>query len=789
MKCALFCVLSSLALVVSSIQDLVAQDMNADDLAFFEQKVRPLLIDKCYECHSTQSKQTQGGLRLDSRDSILAGGDNGPAIVAGKPDQSLLVRAVHYVEPKIEMPPSGKLNVRSIEILEEWIRRGVPFPSSKVEPRHKIQIDLEAGKSHWAFRPFSTSKAPNDGPSNWASNPIDCFVASRWLGRNLQPLERAPIAQLLRRAKFDLLGLPLSTDELEEFLRDNSPDAFDRKIQEWLASPNYGERWARPWLELVRYCDISESWAETIGNSYLYRDWVIQALNEDMPFDRFTQLQLAADQIPDARPTDIAALGFLGLSPSYWKELQLPVEIIKSIVSDEYEERIHTFSSTFLGLNLACARCHDHKFDPFTSEDYYAIAGVFASTRIADRSLRPDVDSLQVYRAHQNVRKLDLELQKVLGEIKKLQAKPETTGSADLASKLVQKEGERDELQRKIEAEKKTEGFNFPMAPAAIDATLVVKEASGTHGSQIVYDNRPIDAAVEIRGDPNKRGPIVPRRYISVLSKAEPAHFTNGSGRVDLGRALFAESETLVARVIVNRIWKLHFGTGIVDTPSDFGRLGMPPSHPELLDDLAQRFIQNGWSLKWLHRQILNSATYQQMSAGENREDTAMFHGFPIRRLDIEAWRDSILIASDSLNRQMYGPPSELLIESNRRRTIYGTIKRRELNDLLRLHDFPDPLTHSPNRIPTTTPLQQLFAMNSPFILEQSRLIAERLEREVGADSNSRILAAYRILFQRQPSVRELSIGLEYVGTQAAQESWQQYMHALITSNEFLFVD
>ncbi len=718
------------------------------------------------------------------------------------------------------MPPTGKLKPHEIEVLETWVAMGAPFPVKHGTSQARKAIDIEAGKKHWAFRPLKAPvvevvKLPVSAPvvevvklplTTWSQNRLDGFIQAVQIANSEQPLEPAAAAQLLRRIKFDLLGLPPTVEEMQEFTADARPDALARVVDHWLASPRYGERWARHWLELVRYCDVAESWAETQGNSYFYRDWVVKAFNDDMPFDRFSKLQIAADWLLDARPEDNAALGFIGLSPTYWKELQLPVEIIKTIVADEYEERIHTFSSTFFGLNMACARCHDHKFDPITVHDYYALAGIFASTRTADRALAADVDSLKIFDAHKLVQKCEADLKKLEAEIKKLDTalKPlrekaesdlndEERKKLDEQTKAIEeKRSAVTKLTDQITQAKNTPGFDLPLTPAALDGTLEVKEAIGTHGSRIVYESKPKDAAIEIRGNPNKTAEVVPRRFVSVLSREEPKPFTRGSGRLELAETMFSDSAALIARVWVNRIWKQHFGIGLVDTTSDFGLQGSPPTHPELLEDLASRFIESGWSTKWLHREIILSSTYQQQC---RTHATRLSHaaerwyvGAPLRRLDVEQWRDAILMASGTLDWTVSGKPTELSLAANTRRTLYGLVRRRELTDILRLNDFPDPLTHSPNRSPTTTPLQQLFVLNSPFMQQQSEAFVARLQREAPASAQAKLELAYQILYGRQVSPQELEIGLRFVDDDS-NATWQQYSQVLLGSNEFLFVD
>ncbi len=759
---------------------------SSEGLEFFEQKVRPLLLQRCFSCHSQQSGKIKGGLKLDSRESVLAGGDNGPAAVPGDLGASLLVDAIRYGESSFQMPPDGKLTDREIAIFEEWVRRGLPFtPRQKVDSS-KRTIDIHAGRMHWAFLPLENVALPSVQMHSWPQRRIDYFVLAAQQQRQLGPAPPAARATLLRRAKLDLLGLPPTAEEIDEFLADRSPDAFSQRIDMWLGSAHYGQRWGRFWLDLVRYCDVPEVWSEVKASSHHYRDWVIRAVNDDVDYVRFVRMQLAADHVPDAAPQDRAALGFLGLSPSYWKELQLPVEIIKSIVSDEYEERVHTFSSTFLGLNVACARCHDHKFDPISAEDYYALAGVFANTRLADRAMIPGVDDAAILAARSQVANLETELKKLTATASKKKAeKNEKDKQPD--SETNQKIAE---LQQQIAKHKLTLGYDAPMTPGARDANLTVLNAEGTHGSRIVYRDQLQDMSVEIRGNPNKLGAAVPRRFIAVLSRETPPLFSQGSGRLELADSLFSQSPALVARVFVNRVWKLHFGVGIVDSPSDFGAQGDRPTHPELLNDLAARFVSNGWSLKWLHREIMLSATYQQSSGPGSSADSdyRYYSHFKRRPLDVEAWRDSILMVAGILDNRIGGQPTELHEPANRMRTVYGTVRRRELTDMLRLYDFPDPITHSPNRVPTITPLQQLFTLNSPFMYAASVAIVDRLHAKVGNDDQQRVELAYEWVLGRRPLERERFLALQYVrGGDAGV--WHEFAQVLLGGNELMFVD
>ena len=744
----------------------------------FEQHIRPLLAEHCYECHSEQSKPLQGGLRLDSPDWIMAGGDSGPSLLSSKPDESLILQAIRYKDPSTAMPPSGKLPNEVIGKFEAWIRSGASMPKSEQTAKIQKSIDIEAGRKHWSFLPTQLlrSELIDIGEiiaeSSLVANRTDTVVVSKLRQLGISPAPSADRRTLLRRLKMDLLGLLPTVQEVEDFESDLQPDAYQRRVDEFLASPEYGQRWGRYWLDLVRYCDTMEEWAETIGPTYPYRDWVIDALNRDLPYDQFIQLQLAADQIPGTPSVDRAALGFLGMSPSYWKELQLPVEIIKSIVSDEVEERVHTISSTFLGLNLACARCHDHKYDPLTNIDYYAMAGVLSNTKASDVALAEGVDAEQVVQARKSVKSLDAELQKV--------------AKSDKQEDMVKAQ----ELRDKIQQAKSVVGYDSLLTPGVKDARLEVRPADGgAHGSKIDFDAELKDAAIEIRGNPNKLGTSVPRRFISVLAKPQnaPDPWSAGSGRLGLAQSLTSESKDLVARVMVNRVWKHHFGRGLVDTPSDFGRQGELPTHPALLDDLSYRFIEQGWSLKWLHREILLSAAYQRQNLLPSASDPELRYlsAYPRRAMDVEAWRDSILQVTDRLDGRFGGPSLDLNSESNTKRTIYGHVRRREINDLLRLFDFPDPLTHSPTRVSTITPLQQLYVLNSRFVVQGAESLVMRLEREGITEPQARIRAMIRWLFQRDPTEREFAMMMDFI--KESPQDWQLLAQSLLASNEFYF--
>ena len=753
-----------------------AQTTTRADVDFFESKVRPLLAQHCHECHSKKAKKQKGGLLLDSRAAILEGGDTGPAAVPGHPEKSLFITAIHQKNEKLQMPKKGKLRPQEIAVLEEWVRRGAVYPGSVETQVAKDGIDWAKGRKFWSFQPVKVQPRPTVTDQTWPRGRVDYFVLAELDKRRLAPTKAADSRVLIRRATFDLIGLPPTPREIDDFLKESAgakpQAAYERLIDRLLASPQYGERQARFWLDLARYCDIAEPWAEGKGQSWPYRDWVVRAFNNDVRYDRFVQMQLAAD-LMKCEPGDRAALGFLGLSPNYWKELLLDKDVIKGVVAEEWEERIHTLTSTFLGLTVACARCHDHKFDPIATTDYYALAGVFASIKQADVPLLNDADARVIQEAQAKVQSLQ-------EQIKKAKADKSPEGAKRLA-----------EWNAQIDAIKKaTPLFDRALVRGVLDSSLHVLP-DGLHRTRLEYKpGIPQDVALQIRGNPASPGAIVARRFLAVFSPEAPKPFAQGSGRLELANAIVTEGAPLAARVFVNRVWKQHFGAGLVETPSDFGAQGSPPSHPQMLDDLAERFIATGWSTKWLHKEIMLSATYQQASTFDAKKhaidpDNRFLWRMNRRRLEVEAWRDAMLAVTGSLDLKQGGPPVELADAKNQRRTLYGTVKRRELHDMLRLFDFPDPTTHSAARVPTTTPLQQLFTLNSPFLQSQAAALVKRLKTEA-ADDDARVRRAYLLLYGRPESENQLRVAREFLGS---DEAWLQYAHVLLGSNEFLFVD
>ena len=714
-------------------------------------------------------------MALDSSAGITAGGSRGLLFVAGDPETSLLLRAVRYDDPDLQMPPEGRLSDVQIRRVEEWVRRAAPMPvHGPVTQASQRAIDIEAGREFWSFRPLVKHAAPDPTDDAWSQGPIDRFVLERLRTAGLTPRDEADRRTLIRRASFDLLGLPPTPAEIDDFLADDSPDAYERLIDRLIASPHYGERWGRHWLDLARYSDETPDWQSPTNLGWRYRDWVIASLNDDLGYDDFARRQLAADLYEDRPPQDLAALGFLGLAPTYWKELRLAPAVIKQVVADEWDERIDAVSRTFLGLTVSCARCHDHKFDPVTMEDYYALAGVFASAQISDRPVLPPRDAKPLMDIKHQIDGLKAELAKI------------TDKSSEPAKAL----------QAQIDELRQSPGYDVQWVHAVEEASIYVLP-DGPNATRL--ESRPAetrDLQVFKRGNPTNLGDVVPRRFIEVLTRRDTQAFSHGSGRGELAEWTWEHSETKAARDIVKRVWRHHFGEGIVRTPSDFGAQGELPTHAGLLDWLAARFVDEGWSLKWLHREILLSAVWRQSSvwspdaAAIDPENRLLWRMNP-QRLEVEAWRDAMLSATGELNKTMGGPADDLADAAAARRTIYGKVRREDLDSMLRLYDFPEPAAHSPKRETTTTPLQQLFVLNSPLVTRQGELLAERVLSE-HPDDPTRIGAVFELLYGRLPDASEVALLLEALDTApgaADADRWAGMMHVLLGANEFQFVD
>ncbi|HND53919.1 MAG TPA: PSD1 and planctomycete cytochrome C domain-containing protein, partial [Pirellulaceae bacterium] len=701
-----------------------------EKLDFYEKKVRPLLVERCYKCHSATSSKLHAGLRVDRRGGLLAGGDSGPAIKPGDAASSLLFKAVSYTGGVSEMPPDAKLPASAIDDLKKWIDDGAVMPEDADPAAPKPRpVDIEQGRQFWSFKPVRTTPPPSvSSPeqANAVAGRLDAFVQQQLAAHDLAASPEADRRVLIRRLSLALRGLPPAFEEVQEFTVDGAPDAYARLVDRYLASPAYGQRWARHWLDVARFAEdnpTSEQTCKPPRFPFRYRDWVVDAMNEDLPYDDFVRRQLAADLLPVA-PDQIAALGFLGLSPVYHKEPKLSADVITVIVADEWDERLDTITRGFLGLTVACARCHDHKFDPIRTDDYYALAGVMASTQLVEWPLTATTVEVAAQLTEVQRQLTDTELR--LDYAKKMRdtAKVEGRDQREYVFDAL-----REEL--KLKSLKAKPLFQGPIANAVRDAGLWI---DGHDPDWTLLDYRPgvaRDLPVFLRGNPATPGRVVPRGFIQVLSRTPanspesssqtsvqdssrntpPSSALNSSlvsatssspnsspsvagarrsasGRLELAEAIVTDAAPLTARVIVNRIWSWQFDRGLVGTPSNFGRLGDAPTHPELLDDLAARFIESNWSMKWLQREIVTSATWRQSSRPTARlnevdPDNRRLARMTRHRLEPEPWRDALLSVSEQLDLTPRGASQSLDDVKTVRRSIYGTVSRQKPADVL----------------------------------------------------------------------------------------------------------
>ena len=906
---------------------------------FFETKIRPVLAENCFDCHT---EEALSGLRLDSREAMLKGGKRGPAIVPGDPDASLMIRAVRQVDEKLKMPRGGRLKPEEIDALADWVRAGAIWPSAATTtttsaeaskpdaaaaapaPVRSAYVIKPEQRAFWAFQPIGKPPVPAVSHGDWPKTDIDRFVLARLDKEGLTPVAPADKLALLRRATLDLIGLPPTPEEIDAFQKDDSPDAFAKVVDRLLASPHYGEAWGRLWLDVARYGEDDYRSLDPMlrgynpyPNAYLYRDWVIKAFNDDMPYGDFVRDQLAADLQPEeGRARRLPALGFLGLGP--WFYDNGAVEITRA---DERHDRVDVVSRGFLGLTVGCARCHNHKYDPIPTSDYYALAGVFLDTSYREYPLAPkavvehyneqdkkienkekllgeflrtegrqlsETLALQASRYMTaawrvtgepredqekvaNEEKLDYELfdrwlkflarpPKFYPYLTKWQEMVKAGGSKDEAKKLADEfqalvldvmfehkeiDEENDIIRAKaLPGTKKKQPAKLPSDFVTNDdfcpgcglelksmpierqnlwTDVFQRDLSQDFDPTKPFDpgkpgllafrgwgmerqlsaerrryidglradieklrkdqppkyafvhgvgdvEKPVNLRISKRGSPYNLGDEEPRHFLSILSGEDPAPFTQGSGRLELADAIL--KQPIAMRVIVNRIWKGHFGTGIVDSPSNFGVTGERPTNPELLEYLAQRFVDNGMSIKKLHREIMLSAVYQ-LGTDYNQKDFEKDSGNRLywranrHRMTAEQVRDSLMMVSGALDLKMSGPSSPLTPLYDRR-TVYGKVSRYKLDEFLQLFDFPSPNLSAEKRFTTSVPLQRLFFMNSDFMQQQAELLARKVVNE--ADNPARIQKAYRLIFGRPATDAEIKAGLAFVTTEPLKD-------------------
>jgi cytochrome c553 len=915
-----------------------AQSPSANSPDFFEEKIRPVLVRNCYSCHTTSQ---MSGLRLDSQEAMAKGGKRGAAIVPGSAATSLLLQAIRQVDPNLKMPVGGKLTDAEVADFTAWIDAGAVWPKNSAAQAAAAAADAgkyviyPEQKQFWSLVPLQQPKVPSVKDSKWAKTDIDRFVMARLEKENLKPVAPAGKRDLIRRATLDLTGLPATYEEIQAFEKDTSAGAFAKVVDRLLASPQYGERWGRIWLDVARY---SEDDYRTLNpnpkgyrpypNAYNYRDWVIQAFNDDLPFDQFVKAQIAGDLAePQLRPKVLPATGFLGLGPWYYDNGAF--EITRA---DERHDRVDVVTRGFLGLTVACARCHNHKYDPIPQTDYYSLAGVFYNTiyeeypaapektvneytkleedldkenRILQDATQAVTDGLSrslVYQTSNYLqgvfevsqtgtqkkeiaqvvesRKLDYEL---LDRWVKYMAKPTPKYKNKDAWQAMMKKGGTAQEAKKLADQFQEEIVSIMLEKSDIDAENKVIQAKDLEGTKpkkrtdkpsnftsykdfnpgswlrlkslpeeqnnfsteifqrelkdeedpnamMAMGNRqgnpgvllfrgwglesrvgtesqariksiqgdidalkkklethypfihgvkdaekPEDIQVAFRGDANNpEGPAIPRHFLSLLSDGDPQPFTKGSGRLELAEDIV--KQPVAIRVFVNRIWKGHFGSGIVDTPSNFGVTGERPTNPELLEYLASYFVANGMSAKALHRAIMLSSVYQ-LSTADNPEAFAKDSGNRLywraekKRLDAEQLRDGILMTSGNLDDAMGGPSADLT-PAYLRRTVYGKVSRYKLDEYLQLFDFPSPSISAEKRFVTTVPLQRLFLMNSDFVQIESEELAKRVASE--PDNRSRVRKIYQYVYGRDASEEEIALGLEYLRTEPMLEYDEQ---------------
>ena len=761
-------------------------------LDHFERKIRPVLIEHCEACHSSSLDEPMGGLRLDSRDALRQGGQSGPAVVPGQPEQSLLLNALTYKDANLKMPPTGKLPEKVIADFRKWIADGAEDPrttrpaettSSKTKEEGP-GTPIEEGRKWWAFQPLTRRPAPPTSNPDWTERKIDSFILAKLDENYLQPSPPADPRTLIRRAFFDLTGLPPSYAQVEAFAADPSPEAYAALIDTLLDSPRYGERWGRHWLDVARWAEdhpTSESTNRPHTYAWRYRDWVIEAFNRDIPYDRFIRMQFAADLLPGFKPADMRALGYIGNAPMYHKDPRLSRDVIETLASDDWDERVDAVSRGLMGLTVACARCHDHKFDPITNKDYYALAGVFASTWLVKRpivAMDPAAADKLVW-DHERLYRI----KGMVGNLKELDT---------IAPELHPKVSAMTEEVENLEAELAKDAT--PLTHAVVDCGVWIDGSTPTVTWIDLRPGQPRDLPIFIRGNVANPGNIVPRRFLTVLSKGAPEPFRQGSGRLELADKIVHDAAPLTARVWVNRVWGWHLGQHLVRTPSDFGTQGQRPTHPDLLDDLAARFVENGWSFKWLHREIMLSAAYRQASrhietAAKADPTNRWLWRYAPRRLDIESWRDAVLYVSGELNLAMGGPSDPVDTECEARRTVYSKISRGRPHAIFQLYDYPDATQHTPQRQITTTPLQQLFVLNSAWFNYQAKSLAQRVHHIKNA--RQKIRALYQDTLLRNPTPQELDQAITFLQSREAAlgyPPWPEYTQALLSTNEFIYL-
>jgi Protein of unknown function (DUF1553)/Protein of unknown function (DUF1549)/Planctomycete cytochrome C len=870
-------------LLIGGVTALLAQAPRPDvtGAEFFEKKIRPVFATRCYVCHSASAPKIQGGLQLDTRDLLRRGGNSGSPIVPGDPNASLLIKALRYTEANLKMPPGKALAPEVVADFEQWVRMGAP------DPRTEAPKTTTANRSRewWSLKKPVRPEVPDISDKSWLKTPVDNFILAKLAEAKLKPSAPADKRTLIRRATYDLIGLPPTQTEIDEFAADTSANAFEKVVDRLLASPQYGVRWGRHWMDVSRYADTADG-PDRFAFSYTYRDWVIGAFNEDMPFDQFAKKQIAADQLDHGDKRDLAALGFITLGRSVPKGEH-----------DMIDDRIDVITRGLLGMTVTCARCHDHKFDPIPTRDYYSFYGIIANSvePVEYPVLRQEDASSPLVHQYRQGMERRLEILNEFKTKRHAELVAEFRQASWISRYLLGAQAAFNMDNAEIEALSRDRDFNLYMlrrwrdylhaarekqypvfamwnmfavipkdqfaaqaaqalqrVPAnanpelkkafAANPPATMDDVAKTYGEVLArFDspetnpntgaealrldlrgdqtptNVPLEDFVEIRGNggddnilrglegaireweaefsyrgvtpramaiqepaklvpahvfvrgnPNNPGAETPPHFLSALDGAQRP-FTHGSGRLDLANAIADRNNPLTARVIVNRVWQWHFGRGIVNSPSDFGTRGDLPTHPELLDYLAIRFMDEGWSIKKLHKWIMLSSTYQQSSvdrpdARAADPENKLVWRMNRQRLDFESLRDSILFVSGQLDLTLGGLPFSMTAQpAVPRRTVYAYIQRGHLPGELSAFDFATPESHVPQRFLTTVPQQALYLMNSPFILEESKHLVARGEIRSAPNNRARVDSLYQDIYGRAATSDEFQAALDYI--------------------------
>ncbi|QEL19174.1 PSD1 and planctomycete cytochrome C domain-containing protein [Limnoglobus roseus] len=841
-------VIAVLILTAASARAADPPKPSAEGVAFFEKSIRPVLTEQCYKCHSTQAEKVKGGLLLDTRDGLLKGGNSGPAVVPGNPAKSLLVKSLHASDKVAQMPPKEKLPAGVIADFDKWVKMGAPDPRDGVSAK---VYDPAKAKNWWAYQPVQRLPVPVVKDAAWPRGDVDRFVLAGLEAKGIKPVADADKATLLRRVYFDLVGLPPPPQAVADFLADTSPTAFEKVVDKLLQQPQFGERWGRHWLDVARYAESTgKDLNVSFPNAWRYRDYVIAAFNKDKPYDQFVREQIAGDLLPASddrqRAERLVATGFLAIGPK-----GLGALTPRQFELDLADELVDATTTAFLGVTVACARCHDHKFDPVTQRDYTALAGVFLSTEVRygtlagpknnqERSLislpagaaMPAVKPSITKAERDDLKKQLTDATKRYDDLMANRAPPgKGKEGGSNAQRFIQIQialGKKADLENQLNSfdeSGKAKAFcmgvqDRPAGKPRPDRMLPTKvvEIKGSSGIRPPSGFELIaDSPLFARGEMNEPGDRVPRGFPAALLKADIAPAaTKTSGRKEFAEWLTNPKNPLTARVMSNRTWHWLFGQGVVASVDNFGTMGVPPAYQPLLDHLATRLVENKWSVKATIREIVLSRTYQLAST----HDEVSFNADPQnalvwrqskRRLDAECIRDAMLTASDQLDPKPpvgsavavagEGPIGSTggFIRINEDtfqnatanyRSVYLPVVRDLLPDALAVFDHPDSSHVCGAREVTNVPAQALYLLNNEFVAAQARKFADRLLAMPSATTNQRIERAYVVAFGRRPTKNEATAAATYLTrNRETKDAWGKFCLALFATAEFRYLD